>query len=75
MHTATMWSIIDNYESLQATMEIASRGSDGCSRHASGILALMDKFKVYFGLKLVLLIFSITGKLITYSTRGRYKYL
>ena len=37
--TGAMQSIIDNYESLQVTMEVASHGSDDCSRRASGILA------------------------------------
>jgi len=41
-------------------MKTASHGSDDCSRRASGILALMEKFKTYFGLKLSAFIFSIT---------------
>ncbi len=43
--TGAMQSILNNYESLQETMETASHGSDDCSRRASGIFALMEKFK------------------------------
>ena len=52
-----MQAIVTNYKTLQLTMEQSSHGSDDCSRHASGVLALMD---TYFGLKLSILIFSMT---------------
>ena len=42
MRTGAMQSITDNYESLQANMEIASHHSDDCSRRASGIRALIN---------------------------------
>ncbi len=64
VRTGAMQSILNNYESLQETMETASHhGSDDCSRRASGIFALMEKFKTYFGLKLSVFIFSITENL------------
>ena len=55
-----MQRILDNYESLQETMEISSHGFDG---RASGILALMEKFKIFFGLKLPVLIYNIMEQL------------
>ena len=58
-----MQIILNNYESLQETMEIVSHGSDDYSRHASGILALMEKFKNYSGLELAVFIFSIPENL------------
>ena len=47
--------ILENYESLQETMEtmeISSHGFNDCSRPASGILALTEEVKIFFGLKL-----------------------
>ena len=44
-------------------MEVSSHGSDDCSRRANGILALMERFATYFGLKLSILIFSITEQM------------
>ena len=56
-------AILDNYETLRMTLEESSHGSDDCSRRACGMLALMDKFQTYFGLKLAFLVFSITEQL------------
>ena len=36
-------------------MEISSHESDDCSRRANGVLALMDRFSVFFGIKLSIL--------------------
>ena len=58
-----MQAILDNYETVQLTMEAFSHGSDDCSKRASGMLALMDKFQAFFGLKLSIMIFSITEQL------------
>ena len=44
-------------------MDASSHGTGDCSRRASGILALMEKFQTYFGLKLSVLIFSIAEQL------------
>ena len=44
-------------------MEEASHGTDDCSRHASGVAALMEKFSTFFGLKVSILLFSITEQL------------
>ena len=58
-----MQAIVANYEVLQETMEVSSHGTDDCSRCAGGVLAVMDRFSTYFGLKLSILIFSITEQL------------
>ena len=63
VRTGAIRAILDNYESLHITLEESSHGSDDCSRRACGLLALMDKFHTYFGLKLAFLIFSITEQL------------
>ncbi len=47
-------------KTLQLTME---QSSHDCSRRASGVLALMDRFSTYFGLKLSILIFSMIEQL------------
>lgn len=38
-------------------------GTDECSRRANGAIALMDRFAMYFGLKLSILIFSMIEQL------------
>ena len=58
-----MQAIVTNYEALCETMEVASKGTDDCSGQASGILALMDRFSTYFGLKISILLFSITEQM------------
>ncbi len=61
--TGAIQAIINNYAALQETMELSSHGTDDCSRRAGGMLALMDKFSTYFGLKLSVLVFSITEQM------------
>ena len=58
-----MQAIVVNYEVLRETIETSSHGTDNCSRRAGGLLAVMDRFSTYFGLKLSILIFSITEQL------------
>ena len=63
VRTGAMQAIVVNYEVLRETMETSSHGTDDCSRRAGGLLAVMDRFSTYFGLKLSILIFSITEQL------------
>ena len=63
VRSGAMQAIISNYKVLQEAMEVSSHGSDDCSRRANGILALMERFATYFGLKLSILIFSITEQM------------
>ena len=65
-----MQAIINNYEALHLTIWTSSHGTDDCSRRAAGVLALMDKFSTYFGLKLSVFIFSIIEQLST-TLQGR----
>lgn len=58
-----MQAIVRNYETLRSTMEVSSHGTDDCSRRAGGVLAVMDRFSTYFGLKLSLFIFSMIEQL------------
>ena len=66
-----MQAIINNCEALQMTMETSSHGTDDCSRRAAGVLALMDKFSTYFGLKLSVFIFSIIIEQLSTTLQGR----
>ena len=63
VRTGAMQAIISHYQALQETMEMSSHGSDDCSRRANGILALMERFSTYFGLKFSILMFSITEQM------------
>lgn len=63
VRTSAFQSILINYHVLRETFEQSSHGSDECSRRANGVLALMDKFSTYFGVKLSILIFSITEQM------------
>ena len=45
------------------TIDAASYGTDDCSRRAGGVLAMMDKLSIYFGLKLSFFLFSISEQL------------
>ena len=65
VRTGAIQAILNNYGSLQMTMEAASHGTDDCSRRAGGVMAMMDKFFIYFGLKLSFFLFSITEQLST----------
>jgi hypothetical protein len=58
-----MQALVNNYEVLKETMEVASHGTDDCSRRANGMLALMDRFSTFFGLKLSIQLFSITEQM------------
>ena len=49
---------------LYSTMEASSHGTDDCSRCASGVLAVMDRFLTFFVVKLSILIFSIFEQLL-----------
>ena len=51
------------YEVLKETFELSSQQSDECSRRANGALALTEKFSTYFGIKLSILLFSITEQM------------
>ena len=55
VRTGAMQAIVTNYETLQSAMEVSSHGTDDCSRRAGGIVAIIDKFSTYFGLKLSIL--------------------
>ena len=61
-----MQAIITNYEALRETMKVASQGTDDCSRRANGMLALMDRFSTFFGLKFSVLLLSITEQMSTH---------
>ena len=61
--------IMSHFQETMETMKISSHGFNDCSRPASGILALTEKVKICFGLKLSVLIFSITYY-ICYTPRG-----
>ena len=61
VRTGAMQVIISHYIALQETMEMSSHGSDDCFHRANGILALMECFSTYFGLKFS--IFSITEQI------------
>lgn len=63
VRTGAMQAIITNYKTLEMTMEEASHGTDDCSRRASGVAALMEKFSTFFGIKTSILLFSITEQL------------
>ena len=65
VRTGALQAILNNYESLRETFEISSKGSDECARRANGVLALMDRFSTYFGVKLSVFIFSITEQMST----------
>lgn len=47
--------ISGNHDVLRDTLEIASHESDEYSRQANGVLALMDRFSVYFGITIFFL--------------------
>ena len=54
-------SVIRNYPALLEAFEIISMEShDDYGRRANGVLTMLEKFSVYFGLKLSFLVFSAT---------------
>lgn len=62
VRTSAIQSIITNYSVLCAEFEMILRESSyvEAARKACGLLAMMDKFSVYFGLKLAHIIFAAT---------------
>ena len=56
-------SLLKNYGELQDTLDIVAEGSDEYARRASGLLALMQQFSTFFGLKLSLAVFAPTEEL------------
>ena len=62
--TDALDSIIKNYEVVCADLEkIGEEANDEPSRKAAGLLALMDNFQTFFGLKLFFLVFSAMEQL------------
>ena len=59
--TAASKSILSNYSVISAEFERVSQGNYvEAAKKACGLLAMMDKFSVYFGLKLAHIIFAAT---------------
>lgn len=64
VRTAALDAVIKNYAIICFELEQISKDSCGePSRKASGLLALMEKFSTYYGLKLSFLVFSATEQL------------
>ena len=64
MRTATIASVLQNNEILCASLEeIHASGTDEYAIKAAGFLSLMEKFSLFFGLKLSHLIFSAMEQL------------
>ena len=64
VRTDALDSIIKNYEVVCAELEkIGEEANDEPSRKAAGLLALMDNFQTFFGLKLSFLVFSAMEQL------------
>ena len=54
-------AVLRNYPALLETFErISSESHDDYGRRANGVLTMLDKFSVYFGLKLSFLVFGAT---------------
>ena len=61
VRTAAINAVLNNYAALKQALQIIGESSyDDYRRRASGLLALMDNYDTYFGLKLSYLIFSGT---------------
>ena len=57
-------AVLKNYSTILAELEAIGAESQGEASHkALGLLALMEKFSTYFGLKLSLLVFGATEQL------------
>lgn len=66
VRTRSIDSVLQNYSIVVDALEvISSSGSDEGSRKAGGLIALMDKFSTYFGMRLASLIFGKTEILAT----------
>ena len=64
--TSAIQSVITNYSILSTEFEIIARESNSveASRKACGLLAMMDKFSFYFGLKVAHIIFAATEQVL-----------
>lgn len=61
VRTAAINAVLANYSSIREEMEqIADESRNESSSKAIGILAVMETFSTYFGLKLAHLVFSAT---------------
>ena len=64
MRTAALNAVIKNYIVLSCELETIGKEAYGePSRKSCGLLAMMDKFGVFFGLRLSHMIFSVTEQL------------
>lgn len=64
VRTAALNAVIKNYTVICSELETIGRETYGePSRKSCGLLAMMDKFGVYFGLKLSHMIFSVSEQL------------
>lgn len=64
VRTAALNAVIKNYTVICCELETIGREAYGePSRKSCGLLAMMDKFRVYFGLKLSHMIFSVSEQL------------
>lgn len=62
--SAALKSVIDYYSVLATVMkEFSEESHDECGQKAAGILAMLEKFNTYFGLRLSYLIFCPTQQL------------
>jgi hypothetical protein len=70
VRTGAIHSVLANYGSLlEAFTEINSTSHDDYGRRAGGVLAQMEMFKIFFGLKLSFLIFSATEQVSVHLQR------
>ena len=64
VRTGSLDAIFKNYNVIcEEVSQIAAESHSESSTKASGLLAIMDKFQTYFGLKLALFIFGATEQL------------
>jgi len=61
VRTGAFDEVLKNYAAiLQALLEISEQSHDDYGRRANGFLSQLERFDVYFGLKLSFLVFSGT---------------
>jgi len=61
VRTGAFNAVLKNYAAiLQALQEISEQSHDDYGRRANGLLSQLERFDVYFGLKLSFLVFSGT---------------
>ena len=61
VRTRALESVIDNYATLVETFtEISETSNDEYGRRAAGVLAQLEKFETFFGMKLCHLVFAAT---------------